>query len=408
MGTPWTGYRGRLGSRSVTHARRALGPVALSALIAALFSAAPAQALSPPEVFLKEVDESNMPIGDWTALAGAKMHSVNGYEVGVKLQDTGQPGNRQRILVQMTSVPDGHPDQANIFSLCFPQSGTAGQIADTTERVSYEGEGAYSLSVTVSTGTDASTNCTAGATTSGSFTASAPTTVAFLGHLLIHDPSEHPRFGGLQIFPPLGAGGTDVLCARDPLTQPDGSLTGSLVTSERATGAQESPSRLGAEGLLTQTGRWACVARGVGGGVIPGPWSAPTATEVVQTGFYAAFGNMRLTDVRGPKYRFTDHVIPPQAAGGIFHVVIRRFGRRSKPIRLRTRIGRGGKLSLGFRLPPITATGPPVRFLGSISFDGTQFAAARSSFFAFVIVATPTGHGRASIQFPPPCQPRRC
>lgn len=356
-------------------------------------------------MFLKEVDESDIPIGGWIPLAGAQMHSVNGYEVGVKLQASGQP---QRILVQMTSVPDGHPDQANIFSLCIPQSGTPGQIADTTERVSFEGGGTYSLAVTVSTGPDESTNCTAGPSTSGSFTASAPTTVAFLGHLLIHDPSEHPRFGGLQIFPPVGAGGTDVLCARDPRTQPDGSLTGSLVTSQRATGAQESPSRLGAEGLLTQTGRWACVARGVGGGVIPGPWSAPTATEVVQTGFYAAFGNMRLTDVRGPKYRFTDRVIPSQAAGGIFHVVIRRFGRRSKPIRLRTRIGRDGKLSLGFRLPPITATGPPVRFIGSISFDGTRFAAARPSFFAFVIVATPTGHGRASIQFPPPCYPRRC
>jgi hypothetical protein len=405
MGTPWTGYRGRLGSRSVTRVRRALGLLALSALIAALFSAAPAQALSPPGVFLKEVDESDMPIGDWIPLAGAQMHSVNGYEVGVKLPDSGQP---QRILVQMTSVPDGHPDQANIFSLCLPQSGTAGQIADTTERVSFEGGGTYSLAVTVSTGTDESTNCTAGPSTSGSFTASAPTRVAFLGHLLIADPSDRHRFGGIQIFPPVGAGGTDVLCARDPRTRPDGSLTGSLVTNQRATGAQESPSRIDASGLFRQIGRWACVARGVGGGVIPGPWSPPTATEVVQTGFYPFIGNLRLTNVRGPRYGLTDRVIPSQAAGGIFHVVFRRVGGRSKPIRLRTRIGRGGKLSLGFRLPPISATGPPVSFLGSISFDGTLFAAARPSFKAFVIQATPTGHGRASVQFTPPCHPRRC
>jgi hypothetical protein len=170
-------------------------------LTAALFSAPPAQALpaqalSAPAVFLKQLDESNMPIGDWIPLAGAKLHSLGGYEVGVGLQDTGLPGNRQRILVQMTSVPDGHPDQSEIFSLCFPQSGTAGQIADTTERVSYEGDGTYSLSVTVSTGPDASTDCTTGATTTGSFTASAPTTVAFLGHLVIADPIEHNRFGG--------------------------------------------------------------------------------------------------------------------------------------------------------------------------------------------------------------------
>jgi hypothetical protein len=53
-------------------------------------------------------------------------------------------------------------------------------------------------------------------------------------------------------------------------------------------------------GLFEKTGLWACVARSVGGGKLPGPWSAPTATAPVQTGFYRVIGGLRLTDFRGP------------------------------------------------------------------------------------------------------------
>jgi hypothetical protein len=250
-----------------------LGPrrAALVALVAGLIAAPPASALSQPEVFLKELTAGEQTVGDWVPLAGASMHSVTGYDLGVRLQDTGQPGNRQRILVQVTSVPDGHPDQQNIYSLCFQQSGPAGQIARIDEQVRYEGDGPYGLTVTVSTGTDVSTNCAGGPSTSGSFTASARTRVRFVGHLLRLDPSENPPFSGLEIAPPAGAGGTDVRCARDPAPAADGSLGGSLVSDHGAAGAGFGPVRVDTVELVPTVGRWACVARGRGGGVTPGP-----------------------------------------------------------------------------------------------------------------------------------------
>jgi len=266
--------------------RRVFVAVVLGVLTAALLFTPSARALSPPEVYLQELDASDVPAGGWVPLAGARMRSVNGYEIGVKLQDTGQPGNRQRILVRVTSVPDGHPDQREIYSLCFSRSGAAGEIAKLDQRVRYEGDGGYALAVTASTGSDASANCAVGPTTTGSFTANARTTASFVGRLLFLDWRERHPFSGLRILPPPGSGGTDVRCARDPRPAPDGSLTGSRVVDKRAAGAAFSPVRVDAESLFRAVGRWACVARGAGGGVIPGPWSAPTATQVVQMGFY--------------------------------------------------------------------------------------------------------------------------
>jgi len=381
--------------------------VALGALVAALLFAPPARALSPPEVYLQELDASDIPAGGWIPLAGARMRSVNGYEVGVRLQDTGQPGNRQRILVRVTSVPDGHPDQREIYSLCFSRSGAAGEIAKLDQRVRYEGDGAYALAVTVSTGSDASANCAAGPTTTGSFTASAVTAARFVGRLLFLHWRDPSPFSGLRIVPPPGSGGTDVRCARDPRRAPDGSLAGSRVVDKMAAGAAFSPVRVDAESLFRAVGRWACVARGAGGGVIPGPWSAPTATQVVQMGFYGpGRGDMRLVDPRGPTYLITQRLDPP-TAGGILTVTFRRADRRAR-MRVRTRIRRGGLASIRFRLPRLRSGQPGTGYLASLSFAGTRFVAARRSFPDFSLVALRARGGRVDIHFPPPCPPRRC
>ena len=119
-------------------------------LIAALLAAPPAEAFSAPDVFLKEAAASNQPMGNWIALAGASMHSVNRYEVGVRVQDTGQPGNQQRFLVQVNAVPGGAPpNQPDVYSICPIVTGAAGQIVDLQEDVRYQGDGPYSITVTV-------------------------------------------------------------------------------------------------------------------------------------------------------------------------------------------------------------------------------------------------------------------
>jgi hypothetical protein len=103
-------------------------------LIALLLAAPAAPALSAPEVFLQEEDESNQPVGNWIPLTGASMHSVNRYLVGVRLQDTGQPGNTQRINVLVNSVPSGPPTQPDVYSSICPEvTRTAGQIVPASQ-----------------------------------------------------------------------------------------------------------------------------------------------------------------------------------------------------------------------------------------------------------------------------------
>src|SRR3954447_13564244 len=129
------------------------------ALPALLVLPAPARAFAPPAVFLKELDGITRPSGPWIPLDGAHMRSVTGYELGVRLQSTGTADNRQRVLVHVNSVPDGHPDQQYVYSLCVFVTGRAGDIVRPDERVTYEGDGRYSVSVTVSTGPDESQGC---------------------------------------------------------------------------------------------------------------------------------------------------------------------------------------------------------------------------------------------------------
>jgi hypothetical protein len=294
--------------------------------------------------------------------------------------------------------------------VCPEVSGAVGDIADTSEDVRYAGDGGYTLSVIVTPGQagDIGDNCAAGSQTSGSFTAVADTSVQFVGQMIITDPNPRHQFGGLQITPALGAGGTDIRCARDPVAAPDGSLTGSVVIDQGGDGAEESPSRIDADGLFRQTGMWACVARSVAGGKVPGPWSPPTATEVVQMGFYPKARGLRITDFRGPTYRVTERFIPPEAVGGILKVVIRRVRKRAPAIRVTTRIGPGGVATVGLRLPPLGEYAENAVYAATASFAGTKFAAPRAPFPAFALAELPEFHGRSELQFVPPCLPHRC
>jgi hypothetical protein len=384
--------------------------VAATFVVVSLLFAAPAQAVSPPEVFLKELDSSDQPMGNWIPLAGAQMHSVNGYEIGVRLQDTGAPGNTQRILVQVISVPDGRPDlQKNIYSICLPQSGAAGQIVQPDERVRYAGDGTYTLAVTVLTSPGDASHCSGGATTTGSFTASAPTSAHFEGHMLLRDPSAHHTFGGLVMFPAVGAGETEAICARDPKPVAGGTLTGSLVIDRDLVGSQENPSRTDAGELFPTPGIWACVARSKSAGVEFGPWSAPTAAAPVQTGFFRPKdGETRLTDARGPVFGMRLK-FDPLTAGGRLTVEFRRFGNPKRRTRIRLRIGPGGVASFRFRLPRLGSNATGAHYVEYLTFGGTEFVAARRAFGDVGIDAIASPHGRVSLQFTaPPCAPHRC
>jgi GH24 family phage-related lysozyme (muramidase) len=372
-------------------------------------SAAAAAALTAPELFVRERDMNDQPIGDWVPLDGAKVHSLIGYDIGVRVQATSDFQNSQHVRLQITSVPDGHPDQPLVYpTVCGTVRGTGGQIADLGQEVRYEGDGRYGVSVTVAPFGD--DKCASGLTTTGSFTVSAgrPASVRLVGHLLLGDPRDPAPFSGVEITWPTGARmHPELVCARDPRRLPDGSLTGSAVQHVKAFGWDKSgPERIEADRAFPSTGRWACVARYFGNQT-PLPWSAPTPASIVQRFFYGPkSGTLRLSDPRGPSYALTART-DPDAAGGLLTLELRRVSGGAPPTRVVTRVGSGGRLSFKFRLPSLGADG--VTSISSrFTFAGTTLVQARRAFVDFALEARRTLAGRIDIRFVAPCRPLRC
>src|SRR4051794_6738754 len=100
--------------------------------------AAGAAAYGPPDLRVRDLDVGDQQVGPWRPLAGAQLGSANGYELGVVLEKSGE-----HVLVELTSVPDGAAiaDQREVYSLCFAQTGTPGEVADLDQRIRYAGNG---------------------------------------------------------------------------------------------------------------------------------------------------------------------------------------------------------------------------------------------------------------------------
>ena len=186
-----------------------------------------------------------------------------------------------------------------------------------------------------------------------------------------------------------------------------GPLTGSLIVTQGGNGYDTPSWTMHAGNLFEQPGSYACVARSVGGGEQPGPWSAPTPTEDVQTGFFPRLRSWRLSNSRGPVYKLTGRITSPLSAGGSLSVVIKRSDKHERVVRLRTRIGAAGAVSLRFRLPPSTYVAYPPKFLMSFSFGGTRFVAARPLFGVFGLSLVPQQVGN-QLQFVGGCHLLSC
>ena len=116
----------------------------------------------------------------------------------------------------------------------------------------------------------------------------------------------------------------------------------------------------------------------------------------MQAGVYSSW---RLTSPRGPNVKLIGRLLPPESAGGILKVVIRNPYERSRPLRIRLRVRRGGKVVLRFRMPPVPDAG-----LGGVvahlSFGGTRFAERRSSFYGFALRSFTGPGGRMTVELP--------
>jgi hypothetical protein len=85
------------------------------AVLAGLLVTAPpaAAAFTAPELFVRQQRwDTHEDTGPWLPLASAPaINFLGGYEIGVWLQNSGEPNNLQRVALQVTGAPDGTPTQ---------------------------------------------------------------------------------------------------------------------------------------------------------------------------------------------------------------------------------------------------------------------------------------------------------
>jgi hypothetical protein len=327
-------------------------------------------------MFVRDLDVAGTAIGDWQPLAGAQLHSVYGNQLGARLQDSGQPSNAQRFLVSATAVPDGQPDQPDLYSLCPIVRGDVGAIVALEAYVRYEGDGRYGLQATASTGTTSGQGCANGPTSSGEYTVSAPTSIAITGTSLLNPIDDMFKQATVALSAPPGASRTDILCARDAVRQPDGSLTGSLThTSSVNPGF---PTDAGT--FFPEPGFWTCVASSRYAN--SGPWSEPTPAMLVQADYLGMFKPYRLRDSVGPTYGYSAKAYPAAPGAKLVltvaevksctkagRIILKRKGRRV----VSAKVGAGGTTAFKFRLPNIPLYAPQRRYILSSTLIGAKF-----------------------------------
>jgi hypothetical protein len=258
----------------------------LLAPVVSLAAAAPAAAFTPPELFvrLQRADITHEPAGDWIPLTAApQLDYLGGYQIGYRLQPTGTATNFQRAALSIVAVPDGQPTQPrNLPPYRVGQAGVAGTITPVGSELQFEGNGRYTISVSV--GPDGGpTDCLAGPTTSGSFSVDIHMAPELVGDPFAFraTPLGGDTFVGVRAARPPG-GFADHSCALDAIVGPDGSVAGRRVVPE------DEPPR---ETVTTfpEPGAWTCVARGVVEGANESfestyfgtSWSAPLRFDVL-------------------------------------------------------------------------------------------------------------------------------
>ena len=77
-------------------------------VLAGLVPAAPAAAFSPPELFVRmQPWDTHEPVGDWIPLASAPaLAYLGGYQIGYRLQASGEPNELQRVALTVAGVPE--------------------------------------------------------------------------------------------------------------------------------------------------------------------------------------------------------------------------------------------------------------------------------------------------------------
>jgi hypothetical protein len=361
----------------------------LAAVLASLALATPARAaLAPPELFVRlEAWDTHEPVGDWIPLASAPAFDYLGeYQIGYRLQASGQPHEFQRATLSIDRVPDGRPSQPqNEGPYCVGRIGTPGEIVDVSE-VQFEGSGTDGVMVSIGLGKQ-DDDCHA-ASSSASFT------ITSRGSLLVAGPVVRTRtvplpndaFMGVRAPAPPGGLG-DVRCALDGTAQPDGSVTGAKVLPDG-----EDPSSSIPETDFPRPGNWLCAGRGTIEGldeniksvVFGTPWSAPVTVPVL-TDFRRYPATLAKPRSRHPVLRLRAEWAA-LSSGGAAKVTLRRVvgckGRRFKLRKAGTFRGRFGAKRLDLRLRRPRKNG---YYVAAFTFGGTQFVRASTEPYSLLM-----------------------
>jgi hypothetical protein len=345
--------------------KRGLGTVA--GLAATLVLAAPASAAAP-ELFVRTQKwDTHEETGAWMPLAAApSLDYLGGYEIGYRLQTAGF----QRVALTIAAVPDGAPTQpSNAPPYCVGRSGAVGDIVPAGPELQFEGNGTYTVKVSVGPGLDC---LTSGESNTGSFAVDVHVAPSLVGSPLSFRAVALPGAPFVGVRAPAPPGGqAEVRCALDATVQGDGSVTG-----RRLTGSGPSVP----EFVFPRPGAWTCVARGTAEGsddnldttVFGTPWSSPLTFDV-RSDFRRRVGRISKPRSKRPRFSFKAEW-PDVAAGGRARLTLFRVagckGRRYKLRKVATYRGRFGanRARITIRRPRRVGF-----YVGRFAFSGTHF-----------------------------------
>ena len=372
-------------------------------ILAGLLWTTPAgAALAPPELFVRmQPWDTHEPAGDWVPLASAPvLEYTGGYQIGFRLQASGETANRQSIALTVAGVPDGQPSQPhNAAPYCVIRAGTPGEIQEAAPELQFEGDGAYTVTVAIGPSGGGQSGCLSGPATTGTFTVVARAAPRLLGSPMSFraTPSAAP-FDGVRAADPPG-GQADIRCALDGTVQPDGSLTGrATVPSEDLDQAHPSVE----ERSFPRPGVWTCVARATAEGLdaefgralFGGSWSAPITFDV-RSDFRRKSGRLDRRRARRPRFTFTAE-FPAEAAGGKATITLYRVtGCRDRDFRLRRTARFRGTFGASRVRVTLRRPAKPGFYIGRFGFGGTRFLRASSDPAPMLLSASKRSFGFA-------------
>ena len=294
---------------------------AVAGVLATAVLAAPASAFTAPELFVRmQPWTTHEPASDWIPLAAApSVDYLGGYEIGYRLQASGEPNEFQRVALTVAGVPDGGPTQPRAAEpYCVGRAGAVGTIVAAGPELQFEGNGTYTVRVSIGPGSGGAAGCLTGPSTTASFGVGVQVAPALAGTPLSFRAMPLPGnpFVGVRATDPPG-GQADVRCALDGTVAPDGSVAGAIVVPGEG---YSLPAVV--EDAFPRPGAWTCVARGTAEGededldttVFATPWSDPLRIEV-RSDFRRRTGAIARPRSRRPRFTFKAEW-PDAAAGG--------------------------------------------------------------------------------------------